>query len=56
MKKQNLDDSKSFDNAIRKAVREQAAAKGFTFKEKTASADDKQAEKTESGTKESASG
>ena len=56
MKKQNLDDSKSFDNAIRKAVREQAAAKGFTFKEKTASADDKQGEKTESGTKESASG
>ena len=56
MKKQNLDDSKSFDNAIRKAVREQAAAKGFTFKEKTASADDNQGEKTESGTKESASG
>ena len=51
-----LDDSKSFDNAIRKAVRKQAAAKGFTFKEKAASADDKQGEKTESGTKESASG
>ena len=33
MKKRSLDDSNAFDNAIRRAIRAQATAKGFRFKE-----------------------
>lgn len=36
MKRQALDDTKSFDNAIRQAVREQARSKGFAFKDASA--------------------
>ena len=33
MKKRSLDDSNAFDNVIRRAIRAQATAKGFRFKE-----------------------
>ncbi len=34
MKKMAVDDSKAFDSAIRRAVRQQAEAKGFEFNDR----------------------
>ncbi len=39
MKRQALDDSRSFDEALRRAVRDQARGKGFQFKDEAPQAD-----------------